>query len=124
MNFVGLPKTGKFTEQIILLTGTRNVPMLIKILNREFDEEKINSSSKLFDKEHAKEYENFLLSIPETEVIKIPVTHAYKRVKLISIIEQPEFLRRIGYSPNQKQAIDEPKRYSKSTHITRNWYGD
>jgi hypothetical protein len=98
--------------------------MLIKILNKEFDEEKINSSSKLFDKEHAKEYEDFLLSIPETEVIKIPVTHAYRRVKLISMIEQPEFLRRAGYNPNQKTTIDEPKRYSKPTHITRNWHGD
>ncbi len=96
--------------------------MIIKIMSREFDDEKINPSNKLFDKQHAKEYEDFLVSIPETDVIKLPVSHAYTRVKLISMIEQPEMLRKAGYRPQEKPTNNEPKLYNKPIHIAKNWH--
>ena len=122
-----MAKTGKSTERIIFLLGTRNVPMLIKILNREFDDEKINPSSKLFDKEHAKGYEDFLLSILEADVIKIPVIHSYRRIKIISMREQPEWLKKQGYiPPREREGFASPKGSDRSgagkpVKVYKNW---
>lgn len=110
------------------MIGTRSEPMLIKILGREFDEDKINPSHKDFDKSYMQDYENYLVSIPETEAVKIPISHAYKRIKIISAREQPALLAQAGYVPNKQriQRSDEPQRINslRSTKVYKNWAHD
>lgn len=94
-------------------------------MNREFDEEKIHQSSKNFDKNHANDYESFLLSIPEIQVINIPICHAYKRVKLMNMRDQAAYLQKIGYVPLSHRVNPEPRKESTTGYKAyKSWGGD
>ena len=99
--------------------------MLIKILNREFYEEKITLGKPEFDNETYKAYQDFLLSIPEAEVVKIEIKHAYARIRLIGQKEQPTLLKEAGYNPTpQGKDNDAPRRSGGPTKMYKNWMAD
>lgn len=102
--------------------------MLIKILAREFDTEKINPTHPSFDKCAYEDYKAFLLSIPETDVVKMPIEYAYARIKLIGQKEQAEYLRSVGYIPDRERLREQSpitsNRISKPTKIFKHWNHD
>ena len=75
--------------------------------------------------EKNKDYEIYLLSISEKDVLTLSPLEAYNRRALLNAIEQPALLRSMGYSPNPQ---GNEKVYSKRSYGTnreyRDWYGN
>ncbi len=100
--------------------------MTINILGREFDEEKITPKHKMFDAEHYKDYRQFLLNTPETELTKMPIKHAYERMRFIGQEEQSDYLKSVGYvPPNQRPQKEAPKSSTgKPVRVYKIWNND
>lgn len=71
----------------------------VRILSREFETNKVTPGNKEFDDKTYRDYCDYLMSIPETDVIKMEIKHAYQRMRLISMREQPKILKELGYIP-------------------------
>ncbi len=69
---------------------------------REFDAEAISRTHKKFDRKTYNEYRDYLLSIPEEKTLILPVSYIYDRSRFISLKEQPEYLRSVGFNPTPK----------------------
>lgn len=92
---------------------------------KEFDEVAITTSNRDFYPAVYKEFCEYLLSIPETETMRLPPTYAYRRMKLISAKEQPEFLRKAGYNPNPPPKGNDPsRRQNGPSKMYKNYTGD
>ena len=68
---------------------------------KEFDERKLKKGGRDFDPAVFNEYRNYLLSIPDTEIMILPPSYLCDRMKLIGIKEQPEMLKKQGYVPTK-----------------------
>lgn len=66
---------------------------------KKFDENKIKKGHREFNPQVYNEYREYLLSIPETQTLTLPITYIYDRRRFLNAIEQPSFLRDLGYVP-------------------------
>lgn len=66
----------------------------------ECDEEKISPTNRNFDQAIYDKFCDFLLGIPETEVMSLSPQYALRRMRLLAAKEQPSFLKQAGYNPN------------------------
>lgn len=100
--------------------------MIVNILGREFDEEKVTPRNKAFDKNEFESYRDFLLAVPETEVIKMPIKHAYARVRFIGQNEQKKLLLEAGFIPYTQRPTQEPQRAgnNRPSRVYKNWTND
>lgn len=100
---------------------------MVQILDREFDVDKLNKSHPSFDREAFNDYRKFLISIPEVEVINMPIEHAYARIKFIGQEEQQDYLRKAGYIPVKDRPHSQTQptpRNGGPTKIYKNWTND
>ncbi len=95
---------------------------------REFDYSKLKPGSRDFDKLLFSEYQAYLVGIPETMVLSLSANDAYARMKFISMIEQTENLKNIGYvSKNQQEGLTSNKtsyRNGQPTKVYKSWTND
>lgn len=100
--------------------------MIVTILGREFDEKKVTPHNKLFCEKEFKSYREFLLVIPETQVIKMPIKHAYERMRFIGQNEQGKLLKESGFILYSQRTPQEQGRTGngKPTKIYKNWSHD
>lgn len=93
---------------------------------KHYDENKIKIGNKEFDKEIHNEYCEYLLSIPETDTLILPIHYIYERTRLIGQRDQKEYLEKAGYIPrSQRDANEQTKPGSgKPTRIYKSWHGD
>lgn len=92
---------------------------------KEFDEKKIKVGGRDFDPVVHNEWRNYLLSIPETEVMILPPIYAYERMRFIAAKEQPELLRKAGYNPTPQGQNNESSRcHSGPAKVYKNWMTD
>jgi len=92
---------------------------------KQFDEKKIKKGHREFDQAVYNEWREDLLSIPETDIMILPPIYAYERMRFISQKEQPEWLRKQGYSPTpQGQDCEPPRRSGGPSRVYKNWVGD
>lgn len=92
---------------------------------KEFDHSKIKKGSRNFDQLLFSEYKDYLINVPENLVLTIPVQDAYARLKFLSMIDQHEQLKNLGYiPPNEREGFKSLKasdRNSKPTKIYKTW---
>jgi hypothetical protein len=100
--------------------------MIVTILEREFDEEKITPKNKAFDENEFESYREFLLAVLETEVIKMPLKHAYERMRFIGKKEQKKVLLESGFIPYSQRPTQEPQKMGagKPQKIYKIWTND
>ncbi len=92
---------------------------------KEFDENKIKTGGREFDKEVYNQWKDYLLSIPETETMILPTKYAHARMKFISAKEQPGLLRKAGYNPNPQVKEKVDSRVSNGpSRMYKNYSGD
>ena len=63
---------------------------------KEFDENKIRPGARDFDQAVYNEFREYLISIPETKVMILPVNYMYQRRKFLNMIEQQSLLKELG----------------------------
>lgn len=92
---------------------------------RDFDEKNINPSNRYFDKEIYAQYRQYLLSIPEKDVLMLPPVYVYDRSRFISLKEQPEMLRKAGYTTNTQGVNNNSSNRSNGPQkVYNNWTSD
>lgn len=95
---------------------------------REFDEKAITPRHKDFDEVIFNEYRDYLLSIPDTDVMILPRTYMYDRIRFIGMKEQADILKKSGYvPPNQREAEESLKKSDKNgrpTKAYKTWMND
>lgn len=99
---------------------------MIKIRDKEFDEDKIFFNKPAFDSKSRQEYLDYLFSIPEKDVIKMDITHAYERIRYIAQKEQAAILKTQGYIPLNERIKNEPQRShsGRPQPVYKNWTQD
>lgn len=90
---------------------------------KEFDASKVLVGGRDFDQRIYDEYRAYLISIPETQTMILPVKYIYARSRFLSMIDQPEHLRKAGYNPNPKSDYSEPPRRNRPTQAYKSWVG-
>jgi len=95
---------------------------------KQFDENKIKEGHKEFDKAVFNEWREYLLSIPETETMILPVQYIYARSRFIGQRDQKAYLEKAGYVPENQRIhkSEEPQRSASNrpTKIYKNWAHD
>lgn len=94
---------------------------------KQFEEKKVTSGHKDFESATFEEYRRHLMSIPETETMKLPPTALLDRNKFLNMRDQKEFLRKLGYVPHEERdGFDSPKGSNRSgagkpVKVYKNW---
>jgi hypothetical protein len=90
-----------------------------------FPEEELKKGGRYFNPQTFNSYRNYLLSIPEEQVLGLPREWAYDRSRFISSKEQPSLLRELGYNPNGRvEEKVQPRRSTGPTKVYKNWARD
>lgn len=92
----------------------------------EFDEKAIQPKHEKFDHEVFNAYRDYLLSIPDTELMTLPTKYQYDRIRFIGQREQADYLKKSGYVPlNQREHSEQPRAGNgKPTKMYKNWMND
>lgn len=100
--------------------------MLIKILDREFEENHIKFGHKNFNKQIYDSYRDLLLSISERDTVLLPIKYIYNRMRFISQQELPEDLRKLGYIPPNERGNNENHKQQSPYNAKnyKNWHHD
>lgn len=93
---------------------------------REFDVKAINPNSASFNGQIYNDYKAYLLSIPDSQTMILPVAYIFDRMKFVAKREQPEYLKDAGYVPHeQRESYESPKASDKKpTPIYKTWVRD
>jgi len=93
---------------------------------KHFDDNKIKEGHKEFDQKVFNEWRDYLLSIPETETMILPIQYIYARSRFIGQRDQTAYLEKAGYVPESQRAPHEQPRTGngKPTRMYKNWHGD
>ena len=97
---------------------------------REFDENAIKPKHKDFNQMIFNDYIDYLVSIPDSDIMILPPQYMFDRMRFIGMKEQPENLRKQGYvPPKERDTFASPKGSDRSgngkpTRIYKNWTND
>lgn len=92
---------------------------------KEFDERAIDPNNHYFDKKVYEEYRDYLLSIPEIDVLILPPTYAYARSRFIGQQEKVATMRESGANPNpQGRNCDSTRHSNGPKKVYKSWSGD
>lgn len=94
---------------------------------REFDANKIKPNHKEFDKHVFNQYREYLMSIPEEQTMILPPVYLLDRNKFLNMRDQQEWLRKIGYKPDNQQIHHENTERSRNNQpvkLYKNWVHD
>lgn len=96
---------------------------------KEFEPNAISPKHKDFDQAIYNEYREYLLSIPDTETMRLPTQYIYERMRFIGQKEQAETLKKAGYVPPKERPQDESpissnKRNGGPTKVYKSWTND
>lgn len=91
----------------------------------EYAEEKINPTSRFFDKEVYESYKSYILSVPEEHVLGLPVKYAYDRTRFLTNIEAQGLTKDSTRYSDSTHSEKTKSRYSDGpTKIYKNWGSD
>jgi Replication protein P len=87
-----------------------------------FPEEELKKGGGYFNQQTFNAYKNYLLSIPEEQVLGLSREWAYDRSRFISAKEQPSLPRELGHNPNRRvDDIVPPRRSTGPTKLYKSW---
>jgi hypothetical protein len=98
-------------------------------LYREFDANQVNPNPRDFDKTVYEQYRSYLISIPETETLKLPTLYGYHRLRFLASIELSKSCRRkdnnasVDANP-QGMNNSSPVHVNEALKVYRNYTGD